>query len=153
MQPVYNAHVIDKLSYCLAVHQSCNGFWGRWPNPEAIYPFKITTGFPGTYCLRPMASGQAPANLPYFDRVRNSIKKFQWSGLKCTQPITTEFLTHHDSVTLVKCTKFPCDQPNVMNKAITFDWISNSIELAGSRLIRFPLNLYDIMMYVMFCWN
>ena len=34
-------------------------------------------------------------------------------GLKCTPPITAKFCTHHDSVTVVTCAKFRCDQLSI----------------------------------------
>ena len=36
------------------------------------------------------------------------------SGLKCAQPITTKFYTCHDSITVVMCAKFCCDQLNML---------------------------------------
>ena len=45
---------------------------------------------------------------------RNGISKFdknfECSCLKYSQPITTQFCTRHDSVTVVTCAKFRCDR-------------------------------------------
>ena len=56
----------------------------------------------------------------------------QFCGLKRAEPITTQFCTWHDSLTVVTCAKFRCDRLNMLwTKALqNFHWISNSIEIS-----------------------
>ena len=54
-------------------------------------------------------SGARPINAISIEFDQN----LQYSGLKCSLPITTKFCTRHDSVTVVTCAKFSCDRLSV----------------------------------------
>ena len=48
--------------------------------------------------------------------------------LKCHQLITMKFCTHHDSVTVVMCAKFPCDKPNIYYELALHNFIGFQIQ-------------------------
>ena len=56
----------------------------------------------------------APVPLTIFRSNSKFDQNLLCSGLKCTLPITTEFCTRHDSVTVVTCAKFRCDRLSIV---------------------------------------
>ena len=56
----------------------------------------------------------APVPLMVFWSKSKFNQNSQCLGLKCAQPITTKFCTHHYSVTVVTCAKICCDRLNML---------------------------------------
>ena len=73
---------------------------------------------------------------------------FQCSGLKCTLLITTKFCTCHDSVTVVMCAKFRCDQCNIFQTRalpiLVKFWIRSKYRLWDGRQDGSPNNGHQV---------
>ena len=73
----------------------------------------------------------APVPLTIFRSNSKLDQNLECSSLKCTQPITTKFYTHHDNVTVVTCAKFRCDWLCLMGRGLGINvqyelWNTNS---------------------------
>ena len=67
--------------------------------------------------------GLAPVPLSIFRSNSKFDENSKHSSVKYTRPITTICCTHHDSVTVVTCTKYRCDRSSIFETRVS-NWIT-----------------------------
>ena len=100
------------------------------------------------YSLRLLNGNLAPIPLTIFRSNSKLYQNLKSCGWKCNLPITTTFRTRHDSVTVVTCAKFRCDQLCILKTTalqilIDSDWqcgMRRFLKLAGITILFVSLN-------------